>query len=410
MAITVGIEKLSLYPGRLYADALDLAEARGSDRTRMRDQVMVACRTVVPVFEDTVTLAVNAAQRLLTPEDRASIGLVIVATESGVDFGKSISTWVHRFCELPANCCGFELKNACYGGTGALKMASAWIASGAARGRKALVISADYTRSGTRDEYDAIGGGSAVAMLVSDTPRLLALELEQTGHWANELTDAFRPTSRVETVDSEISLYSYLDALEGAFEHYEQLAGPVDFAAFKKHIYHAPFPGMPLIAHRTLLQRSGVDAKDVAAITHSYRQKVQDGIHFGRRVGTAYGASNFISLLGHLTVGKDLTPGDRIAFFAYGSGCQGEFYSGVLGEAAEEQVGSLELDRALDERRRVSVKEYELIEATRDSFIDCPDYVAPRELIPGVYEDLYRGQHLLLLERVEDHRRVYGWS
>ncbi|UQA57018.1 hydroxymethylglutaryl-CoA synthase family protein [Polyangium aurulentum] len=407
--MSVGIEKLCLYPGRLFVDAIELAEARGRDPRQAREQVMVRERTVVPVFEDAITLGVNAARRLLTPEDRAQIELLVVATESAVDFGKAMSTWVHRHCELSPACRTIEVKNACYAGTGALKLAASWVAAAARPGKKALVISADFTRRATRDEYDFVGGGCAVAMLVSRSPRVLALELGKEGYFAGEIADAFRPTSRVETVDNEVSLFAYLDALEGAYDHYQQVAGAGHYDAdFKKHIYHAPFPGMTLQAHRTMLSRLGVT--DKAAIRSSFERKVKDALHFGARLGTAYGASTFISLLGHLQVAEDLQEGDPISFFAYGSGCQGEFYKGTLGPGARDEARALELEKAIEDRRRLSVEEYERIERVRDSFTDQPDYEVPRDTVPGVYEERYAGRGLLVLERVEGFRRSYGFS
>ena len=113
-----------------------------------------------------------------------------------------------------------------------------------------------------------------------------------------EITDSWRPTARAECGDQLKSLYSYLDALDGAYDHYEEVAGPIDYdAAFKKHIYHAPFPGMALQAHLSLLGRLGLDK---AAATASFREKVEGGLHFAKRLGSIYGASNFVSLLGLL--------------------------------------------------------------------------------------------------------------
>lgn len=134
----LGIEKINLYAGGLCLDAVALAEARGITRERAVEQLMLGTRSVLPAYEDAVTLAVNAGKRLLADTDRAQVGLLIVATESAVDFGKPVSTWVHRFCELPPNCRNFEIKHACYGGTAAMRMATAWLETEAAKGKKAL--------------------------------------------------------------------------------------------------------------------------------------------------------------------------------------------------------------------------------------------------------------------------------
>src|SRR5688500_10479350 len=115
-----GIEKIQLYAPRFTADAVALAESCGRNRADVERNVMVQQRAVIPAYEDAVTLAVNAARRLLAGEDRGDIELLIVNTESAVDFSKPVSTWVHRYCELDPHCRNFEVKHACYGGVAAL--------------------------------------------------------------------------------------------------------------------------------------------------------------------------------------------------------------------------------------------------------------------------------------------------
>ena len=199
----VGIEKIEGYTSRLSLELEDLAVARRMDRSYPQERLMAARRSVLPPFEDAVTLAVNAARRLLQGVDTSSIGLLVVATESGVDFGKPVSTWVHRFCELPARCRNFEVKHACYGGTAALQMAVAWVASGLAPEGKALVICTDQSRCHLHKPYEYVMGAGSVAMLVSTRPQVLELELEKNGFWTNDVQDTFRPTSRVETGNGE---------------------------------------------------------------------------------------------------------------------------------------------------------------------------------------------------------------
>src|SRR5512143_1049116 len=45
---------------------------------------------------------------------------------------------------LPSNIRNFEVKHACYSGTAALGCALDWVRSGAARGKKALILAADF--------------------------------------------------------------------------------------------------------------------------------------------------------------------------------------------------------------------------------------------------------------------------
>ena len=55
--------------------------------------------TVPLQFEDPITYAVNAAKPIideLSEEEKNKIEMVITATESSIDFGKSLSTYVHQ--------------------------------------------------------------------------------------------------------------------------------------------------------------------------------------------------------------------------------------------------------------------------------------------------------------------------
>lgn len=407
-SVPLGIEKINLYAGRMKADSLRIAAARGRDLREIREQVMVCERTVVPLCEDAITMAVNAARPLVSGADRDAIDLLIVATESSVDFGKPLSTWVHRYLGLSPNCRNFEIKHACYGGTAAFRTAAAFVGSGATRGRKALVIASDFSRPALDSGLDFTGGGCAAAFLVSLDPQVLEIEIDNAGYWTNHVYDVFRPTGLAETGDNQLSLFSYLDALEGACAHYESLNGEIDFDTdFRSHIYHAPFPGMTFQAHRTLLRRKG--NPDKRAVRASFEAKVADGLRFARHIGAAYGASNFVCLCGLLSAAGDGAPGpgERVSFFSYGSGCQSEFYGATIGPGARECVRALNLDEHLDSRISLDVEGYEEIERLRERSIDCPDF-EPAQMDPGgLASAAYRDTGLLVLRRVSGYRREY---
>jgi 3-hydroxy-3-methylglutaryl CoA synthase len=211
--MAAGIETLNVYPCTFSLDMKRLCEARDHAIADIRDTMMIDERSVNAPWEDPVTMAVNAALPLVTDANRAKIGLVIVASESGVDQEKPMSTWVQRYLGLTPNVRNFELKHACYGATAGLRMALGWVASGMARGDKALVISTDQSRMHLGKPWEFVMGAGATAMIVSDQPDLFEVELDKSGVHTEEVSDLTRPTSRVETGNSETSLLSYLDAL-----------------------------------------------------------------------------------------------------------------------------------------------------------------------------------------------------
>src|SRR3990167_4333350 len=127
----VGIESMNLYPGRAALDIHDLFVGRNLNLSHF-DNLMMKQRSIHLPWEDPVTNAVNAAKPLidqLSEEEKSQIEMIITSTESGIDFGKSISTYVHRYLGLSPRCRLFEVKQACFGGTAALQMAMSYVQS-----------------------------------------------------------------------------------------------------------------------------------------------------------------------------------------------------------------------------------------------------------------------------------------
>lgn len=407
---SIGIEKINIYGSSLILDQKKLAEARGVDPQKVVADFLIDTRSLNPLYEDTVTMGANAAGPMLEGEDRQAIGMLVVGTESSVDFGKPISTNIHGALGLPSNVRNFETKHACYSGVAALDTALNWIASGLNRGRKALVISTDFSRMHLIAKEEFVLGGVAAAALVSEAPRVVEYELSKRGTWTSDVYDTFRPSARHEVGNNEVSLYTYLDALEGSYRDYVDGNGEaVDFDSYFAHnCYHTPFPGMAFQAHRTLLNLARPRTK--LEIRENFAQKVQPSLHYARRVGSTYGASNFLGICGVAMRASGAKAGDRIGFFSYGSGAIGEFYSGKLCPEARDVVARMGIDEELDARREVSVAEYETIEKMREQAIEQPCFTPDFSLPEGWYGLHYQGKKRLVLRQVKDFYRSYEWS
>jgi 3-hydroxy-3-methylglutaryl CoA synthase len=410
MTGAVGIERIHCYPTTLALDLATLCAAQGYDTAFVRDDLMVDERGLNPPWEDTVTLAVNAAAPIVSDADRNAIGLLIVGTESGVDGEKSISTWVHRYLGLGPRCRNFEIKNACYGTTAGLRMALAWLATAEADGRKALIINADQSLIALGHAYETVMGAAGVAVLVSRQPRLVAYEPRASGIHAFEVTDVFRPTPRIETGDGELSMVSYLEALDGAFADYrERVPASADLDAhFDWSIYHMPFPGMALRAHRALLgDYAGISRAE--ALRH-FERKCRPSIAYARRTGGSYGGSTLIGLLSLVDTAPGIAAGQRVGIFAYGSGSCAELYAVRLLPEAAEAAAEAALPRALDGRRRVSFAEYAAVERDRDRGVMASDFRPDLGLLGEWYGARYEGRGLLILDRIQGYYRHYRWS
>jgi hydroxymethylglutaryl-CoA synthase len=404
-----GIEKISVYPTALQLDLVTLAKERGYDVEHMRKELMVEKRGVNPPWEDSVTMAVNAAKPMLTQGDIDSIGLLIVASETGLDGEKALSSWVLEHLGLPSNCRHFEVKIACYSGTAALKMAVGWLSSGLVRkGQKALVITTDESLNSIHKPWEYVCGGGSVALLVSDKPDFLELEVEKFGVYAHEVADVIRPLPWLETGNSEHSLFSYMEALAATYEDYEANVGAVDFNTyFKNNVYHVPFAGISFRAHKQLM-RMGADAT-IEEVTESFKTKVLPSITYSKDIGGTYGGSIFVALLATID-NVDLKANDRIGIFSYGSGSCAEFYSVLVTEKSKEVAKKAGLKAILEKRYKITVPQYEAMETDRERRIKERDFTPDFDMVPGLYDAAFKGKGLLVYTGSKGYYRTYKFS
>ncbi len=381
----VGIESLSAYLP-MYSLALDdLAKARGVDPQKYRIGLGLESMAIAPPFEDAVTLAANAASPLFERGlvDRDEIGLLLVGTESAVDHARPVSIFVHELLRAQPACRTYELKHACYGGTAALMTAAQWIASGAARGRKALVISTDVARYDLRSAGEPTQGAGAVAMVVSDVPNQLAIDFRRSGTFAEGVFDFWRPLDRREAlVDGPYSVDCYLRALDGAFQDFERAGrdgerkSPLPITdRFGGFLYHVPFPKMAWKAHRRLLDldwrlREEEEPPAESFVQASFDDAVSPYLAACRAVGNSYTASLYFCLASLLERAGERLRGEPVALFSYGSGCCAEFFNGVVGPGA----GSADcgIQRLLERRRMISVEEYEAMRSAEAGAVSIP--------------------------------------
>lgn len=408
----VGIEAINVYMGRAALDLNDLSVARGLDASRFVSLMMEKKSVSIPC-EDAVTNAVNAAKPIidaLSDEEKNSIQLLIVATESGIDFGKAMSTYVHHYLNLNKRCCLFEIKQACYGGTAALQMAVNTVAASGNPTIKALVIATDEARPSARMTYaEPSQGTSAVAMLVSAKANVLLIDRGASGYYSYEVMDTCRPTPEEESGDPDLSLISYLDCLEGAFSHYCDVVEDIEIlSSFDYMLFHAPFGGMVKGAHRKLVRKE--TSLDRNLIEEDFNRRVLPSLDYAMQVGNTYSASIFMalcSLLDNIT----LPQAARVSLFSYGSGCSSEFYSGVILTQGQDQIKKLGLKQKLNERVLLSMEQYDdLSDLKKETSFGVKDISVNYDAFMSVYRDCYEGQNLLALTKIENYHRVYHWS
>ncbi|MBZ6128908.1 hydroxymethylglutaryl-CoA synthase family protein [Streptomyces olivaceus] len=410
--MAVGIEAINAYVARACFDVAELFRGRGLDMTRF-DNLMMRQKSVNLPCEDAVTNAVNAAKPLLdrlTPAERDAVELLVVGTESGLDLGKPISTYIHHHLGLSSRCRSFEVKHACYGGTAALQTAAGIIGASPVSTAKALVIAADAPSAAARGTYwEPSEGAGAVALLVGRDPRVLELDPGASGLHTFEVMDTLRPRPDLDYVDSDVSLLSYLTCLERSFAAYrERVAGADVVDSFEHLVLHTPFAGMVKGAHRKLLRtHKGLGPRETA---DDFARRIAPTLHYGSRVGNLFSASLYLALCSLLDRGGPETP-CRIGLFSYGSGCGSEFFSGVLGEEAVATVGRMRIGAALDARRELTLEEYDtLTELGGDRAFGVRDLDVDTKPYAELYGALADGAELLVLRRIENFHRLYSWS
>lgn len=415
----VGIEAMNVFGGTAYLDVQDLAMHRQLDTTRFANLLMKE-KTVALPYEDPITFGVNAAKPIidsLSEAEKNRIEMLITCTESGIDFGKSISTYIHHYLGLSRNCRLFELKNACYSGTAGFQMAINFILSQTSPGAKALVIATDISRFMAAEAGEALtadwsfaeasSGAGAVAVLVSELPYVFQVDIGANGFYGYEVMDTCRPIPDSEAGDSDLSLLSYLDCCEQAFLEYGRRVEGVDYQdSFHYLSFHTPFGGMVKGAHRSMMRK--LTKKSPAEIETDFINRVMPGMAFCQRVGNIMGATVFLSLASTIVHGQFDTP-KRIGCFSYGSGCCSEFYSGVVSARGQQQLRSFEIERQLNTRYQLSMDEYDsLLMGSGAVKFGTRNVKLDLQFIPGALASC-QGKGQLFLNEIKEFHREYMW-
>ncbi|QRN93160.1 hydroxymethylglutaryl-CoA synthase family protein [Archangium violaceum] len=417
--VNVGIEAMNVFGGSAFVDVQKLAQYRGLDNARFENLLMKQ-KTVALPWEDPVSYAVNAAMPIveaLDPAEKDRIELLITCSESGIDFGKSMSTYIHHYLGLNRHCRLFELKQACYSGTAGFQMAVNFILSQTSPGAKALVVATDISRFKVVEHSSAVNmewsfsepssGAGAVAVLVSETPHVYQVDVGANGYYGYEVMDTCRPVPDSEAGDSDLSLMSYLDCNEQAFLEYQRRVEDADYRnSFQYLSSHTPFGGMVKGAHRKMMRKFCKAATN--EIEEDFQRRVLPGLRYCQRVGNIMGATVFMSLASTIDHGEFGRP-KRIGVFSYGSGCCSEFYSGVVTREGQERQRRFDIGHGLELRHELSMPQYEhLLTISKMVEFGTRNVQVDREVLPGVPARRPGARRLVLREIREFHRK-YEW-
>lgn len=389
--MSVGIDQINFYVPHLYLDLQKLAEARHQDPDKYTIGIGQDRMAVAPQEQDIVSMAANAAYPILQPEDKEQIDMILFATETGFDFSKAAAIYLHDLLGIQPFARAIEYKEACYAGTAALLMACDYVRL--RPDRKVLVLASDISRYGLETPGEVTQGAGAVAMLVSDSPRLLAIDSDSLAYTNNQF-DFWRPYYRREAiVDGKFSNQLYQDMFVKLMQTFSERQANI-FEQVKAMHFHLPYSKMGLKALKTYLDRSTnpTSKGKIAEWIERYPQTTL----LGRQVGNIYTGSLYLSLISSLIYQDQFEAGDKLAMFSYGSGAVAEIFIGQLQENYRDQIDQPGMLAHLDRRQALTVEQYEAlyqakIPVTDDKFIVCDQ--APES---GFY-----------LAQVDYHRRQY---
>lgn len=348
--MTIGIDQLNFYIPNFYVDMADLAEARNVNPNKFLIGIGQTEMAVSPVSQDIVTMGANAAQPILTEQDKKDITMVIVATESAIDSAKASAVQIHHLLGIQPFARCFEMKEACYAATPAIQMAKDYLVP--RPNEKVLVIASDTARYGLNSGGEPTQGAGAVAMVISHNPRIAELHDDSVA-FTEDVYDFWRPSGEIyPLVDGKLSKDAYIHSFQESWNEYAKRyhKSLSDFAAL---CFHVPFTKMGQKALDSILTDTASEDTQ-ARLNDSYKSATD----YNRYVGNIYTGSLYLSLIS-LLENHDLNSGDRIGLFSYGSGSVGEFFTATLADDFKDALDVEAHQAMLKNRKALSVEEYE---------------------------------------------------
>lgn len=348
--MTIGIDKIGFATSPYVLRLKDLAAARDTDPEKLSKGLLLKEQSVAPITEDIVTLAATAADDILTDEDKEAIDMVILATESGIDQSKAAAVFVHGLLDIQPFARSFEMKEACYAATAALDYAKLHVEKFPQS--KVLVIASDIAKYGIGTPGEPTQGAGAVAMLISQNPRILSFNDDNVAQ-TRDVMDFWRPNyATTPFVNGIYSTQQYLDSLKTTWAEYQKRTG-LTLTDFASVCFHLPYPKLALKGLKKILDKSLSEEKK-----DQLQYNFDQSILYSQRVGNIYTGSLFLGLLSLLENDPQLKAGDRIALFSYGSGAVSEIFSANLVPGFEQLLDHKHMEK-LDQRTVLSVADYE---------------------------------------------------
>lgn len=345
----IGIDQLHVYTPSLYLDLKDLAKARQVDPDKYTIGIGQDRMGINPITQDTVSMAANAACPLINARNASEIDMIILATESGTDYSKSGATYLHDLLAIQPFARAIEVKQACYSGTAGIMMAYDYVSNHP--DRKVLVVASDIARYGLGTAGEVTQGAGAVAMIISQNPRVLTLNNDSVPYTFHNF-DFWRPNyAKNALVDGKYSNQAYIDAFQKTWnEHQRRHHTTLD--ALAAVCFHLPYSKMGKKALTTILDEE-------SDTTNRLLTRYEKSVQYTRQIGNIYTGSLYLGFASLLDLDESLNAGETIGFFSYGSGSVAEFFTGELVENYRHHLYTSDHEKMLSQRYPLTIEEYE---------------------------------------------------
>lgn len=400
----VGIEAASIYVPNIYLPIKELAIKRNIDPDKLELGLGLKKMAVLDADEDTATIAASALLKLFQDYsiDPNTVGRIYLGTESALDGAKPTATYAVQLVEqVLAPQFGervfkhtdvVDMTFACIGGVDALHNSIDYVRVNP--DKKAIVIAADYAKYGLESTGEYTQGAGAVAVLISNEPRLIEIE-NKWGVGMESVFDFFKPRqtsneksilNALNTTKKEIEIFSDEPVFDGQYsnECYKDRVREAYFNFKDKYkvtyklyedwryiAFHLPyaFQGKRMFSDVFALE-NGEDntAENLKVISKSdaYKQLIKEKVEPTQRVsseiGNMYTASIFTALLSALQVSataNEELAGQKIGFIGYGSGSKSKVFEGIVGNDWKAVMDKINLFDYLNQRQAISYQQYE---------------------------------------------------
>ena len=243
------------------------------------------------------------------------------------------------------------MKEACYAATPAIQLAKDYLANRPEE--KVLVIASDTARYGLQSGGEPTQGAGAVAMMISHNPSILQLNDDAVAY-TEDVYDFWRPTGHAyPLVDGALSKDAYIRSFQHSWNEYAKRENK-SLADFESLCFHVPFTKMGKKALESIID----DADETTQ--ERLRAGYEDAVYYNRYVGNIYTGSLYLSLIS-LLENHELSSGQTIGLFSYGSGSVGEFFSANVVDGYQNHLDIESHQSALKQRQEVSVEDLSLI-------------------------------------------------